>query len=349
MDDTSLLAPISADAPCGPDLEYDAAFLALEHALDAAYAERAVGPEDGAPAVDWKQVAAQAQALLRRTLDLRVAVVLTKAWLHLQGLAGLARGLALLQQLLSLRWGTVHPQLGAQGDTDGLMRVNALRGLCDARSVLGPLRAVGLVRARGLRTLSLRDLEQALAGKAQPDGSTTDMTLVEASFIGCELEELAQAHKTATDARSAALALEQLFIEHHTPAVLRLSELSSQLDAIESQLGPRVRARRAALVVHDPEAHADNDDEAAESAPLTTAAVRGPRNGAVKSRDEVVRELDRLCAYYDTHEPSSPVPILLRRAKRVAGMSFMELVRELAPNGISQMEALRGQETTEES
>jgi type VI secretion system protein ImpA len=284
---------------------------------------------------------------LQRTLDLRIVVVLTKAWLHQQGLAGLARGLAFLQQLLSLRWGSVHPQLGAQGDTDGLMRVNALRGLCDARSVLAPLRAAGLVRARGLRTLSLRDLEQALAAKSQPDGSATDMTLVEASFIGCDLEELAQTQRTAADARAAALALEQLFAEHHTPAVLRLSELVAQLDAIEAQLGPRVRARRAALVVHEPEPEAA--EVVAESAPGATVLVRAPRNGAVQSREEVVRELDRLCAYYDTHEPSSPVPILLRRAKRVAGMSFMELVRELAPNGISQMEALRGQETTEES
>jgi type VI secretion system protein ImpA len=170
---------------------------------------------------------------------------------------------------------------------------------------------------------------------------------VEASFIGCELEELAQTHKTALDALAAATALEQLFIEHHTPAVLRLSELSAQLEAIDAQLGPRLRARRAALVVQE----ADGAEAAETAAPAAAPHGSSPRiarSTAAQSREEVVRELDRLCAYYDTHEPSSPVPILLRRAKRVAGMTFIELVRELAPNGINQMEALRGPETTEE-
>jgi len=358
MDETSFLAPISAEAPCGPDLEYDAAFLALENSLNGAYTDRAVGPEGDAVAMEWKPIAEQAKALLERSRDLRIAVALTKAWLNLQGLPGLARGLGFLQQLLSLRWGSVHPQIGAQGDTDGLMRVNALRGLCDPQTVLVPLRSAGLVRARGLRTLSLRDLEQALAGKAQSDGNTADVTLVEASFIGCDLEELEQTLKTAADARAAATALEQLFSEHNTPAVLRLSELTAQLDAIESHLGPRVKARRAALVVQDSaqvEAELEQDPYASYGATVVQAAPlgglsrarRGAPAGPATSRDEVLRELDRLCAYYDQHEPTSPVPMLLRRAKRLATMSFVDLVRELAPSGTSEIETLRGPETAE--
>jgi type VI secretion system protein ImpA len=355
MDDTSLLAPISAEAPCGPDLEYDAAFLALEHSLDSSYTSRAVGPEGDSQGPEWKGIADQAKTLLGRSHDLRVAVTLTKAWLNLQGLAGLARGLSLLQQLLSLRWGSVHPQIGAQGDTDGLMRVNALRGLCDAQSVLAPLRSATLLRARGLPGLCLRDLELAMSGK-QPEPGQPDTTVVEASFIGCDLDDLALALKVASDAQAAASALEQLFREHNTPAVLRLTELSAQLDAIESQLGPRVRARRAALAVQDApdesaaptgNGHDSNGTDSAHAAAgseLRRAAASG-HAGPATSRAEVLRELDRLCAYYDQHEPASPVPMLLRRAKRLASMSFIELVRELAPGGIAEIETLRGPET----
>lgn len=347
MDDTSLLAPISAEAPCGPDLEYDAAFVALENSLNVAYADRAVGPEDDVAGVDWKQVAVQAQALLMRSRDLRIAVVLTKARLHLEGIAGLTRGLQLLQQLLSSRWGSLHPQLGAQGDTDGLMRVNALRGLCDGVAVIAPLRKAPLLQARGLRALSLRDLENAMAGTAQPDGTAPDTTTVEASFIGCDLDALAVTVERASEAHAAALALEQLFTEHGTPAVLRLPELMTQLEAIAAHLGPRLRARRAALVIHENVV----EDEVDGLALGADWAAPSPRigHGPAGSRAEVLQQLDRLCAYYDTHEPTSPVPMLLRRARRLANMSFFELVRELAPGGSVEIETLRGPEQESQS
>lgn len=352
MDDTSLLAPIGAEAPCGPDLEYDPAFLALESSLEAAFTDRAVGPEGDAPALDWKKIAKDATALLGRTKDLRVAVTLTKAWLNMDGLPGLKRGLGLLQQLLSLRWGSVHPQIGAQGDTEGIMRVNSLRGLCDARTILVPLRSAKLVRARGLQPLSLRDLERALAiagGDEQSDQPAPDMTVVEASFIGCDLDELEQTWSTVTDARALAQSLEQLFEEHGTSAVLRLQELVGQLDAIDSQLGPRVRARRAALAVEDapeleqvePHGGGAGGNGAAGPASVRFATASGP----FSSRADVLRELDRICTYFEMHEPTSPVPMLLRRAKRLATMPFVDLVRELAPSGVSEVETLRGPET----
>jgi type VI secretion system protein ImpA len=344
MDDTSLLAPISADAPCGPDLEYDPAFLALESNLDNAFVERAVGPgAEEATGPDWKRIASQASELMHRTHDLRVAVSLTKAWLNMQGVPGLTRGLTLLQQLLSLRWGSVHPQIGAQGDTDGLMRVNALRSLCDSRSLLSPLRSAPLLRARGLPALSLRDLEQAARksnGSGEAHGSEgPDATVIDASFIGCDLDELAAMHEAVTTARTAARSLEQLFAEHSTPAVLRLSELIAQLDAIDGQLAPRVRARRAALASNEE----PQPTAAEEHAPVARSALRaGGSRSALQEREDALRDLDRICAYWEEHEPASPVPMLLRRAQRRAGMSFIELGRELAPSGISEIETLRG-------
>ncbi|HET8935613.1 MAG TPA: type VI secretion system protein TssA [Polyangiales bacterium] len=356
MDDTSLLAPIGAEAPCGPDLEYDPAFLALESNLEAAFTDRAVGPEGEATGPDWKRISADASALFKRTKDLRVAVTLTKAWLNQDGVRGLHRGLHLVQQLLSLRWGSVHPQIGAQGDTEGIMRVNALRGLCDGRTVITPLRSATLLRARGLPALSLRDLERAVSGAVdkQSEPNAPDMTVVEASFIGCDLDELERTWTIASEALASANALEQLFQEHGTPAMLRLNELIAQLEAVDSQLGPRVRARRASLL-----AESQPEPELADAQPgaagnghhngngATTVARAPSVPGAINTRADVVRELDRICAYYDTHEPTSPVPMLLRRVKRLVGMSFFEIVRELAPSGMSEIETLRGPEVTD--
>jgi type VI secretion system protein ImpA len=56
----------------------------------------------------------------------------------------------------------------------------------------------------------------------------------------------------------------------------------------------------------------------------------------------VVRALDNICAYYRRHEPSSPLPLLLERCKRLATMSFIEIVREMVPDGIPQVEIIAG-------
>ena len=46
--------------------------------------------------------------------------------------------------------------------------------------------------------------------------------------------------------------------------------------------------------------------------------------------------------YYERHEPSSPVPLLLKRAKRLVAKDFMEILRDLAPDGVDQAERISG-------
>ena len=52
--------------------------------------------------------------------------------------------------------------------------------------------------------------------------------------------------------------------------------------------------------------------------------------------------IERICAYYTRVEPSSPVPLLLRRAKRLVTMDFLEIVRDLADQGLPQVGNVAG-------
>ena len=52
--------------------------------------------------------------------------------------------------------------------------------------------------------------------------------------------------------------------------------------------------------------------------------------------------LDRACEYFHRYEPSSPVPLLLERAKRLMSKDFVEILRDLAPDGIAQFEVVSG-------
>ncbi|WP_420227958.1 ImpA family type VI secretion system protein, partial [Pseudomonas aeruginosa] len=79
---------------------------------------------------------------------------------------------------------------------------------------------------------------------------------------------------------------------------------------------------------------------------VAAVAAPAPRaSGEIANREDVLRQLDRLLEYYVRHEPSSPVPVLLKRAKTLVTADFAEIVRNLIPDGISQFETLRGPES----
>ena len=64
--------------------------------------------------------------------------------------------------------------------------------------------------------------------------------------------------------------------------------------------------------------------------------------GQIGSREDVVAALERVCEYYARHEPSSPVPLVLRRAQRLARMDFMEILRDMTPSGVAEAELIGG-------
>ena len=53
-----------------------------------------------------------------------------------------------------------------------------------------------------------------------------------------------------------------------------------------------------------------------------------PASGAINSRNDVIQAIDRICDYYAMHEPSSPVPLLLRRAQGMVAKSFYEILED---------------------
>ncbi|MBX3436473.1 MAG: hypothetical protein KF861_03210, partial [Planctomycetaceae bacterium] len=62
----------------------------------------------------------------------------------------------------------------------------------------------------------------------------------------------------------------------------------------------------------------------------------------VGSRRDVVAILNALCDYYYRNEPSSPVPLFLQRARRLVNMDFVDIVRNLAPDGLADVSRWAG-------
>jgi type VI secretion system protein ImpA len=64
--------------------------------------------------------------------------------------------------------------------------------------------------------------------------------------------------------------------------------------------------------------------------------------GGIKSRDDAVRALDAVADFFRRNEPSSPVPLFVERAKRLIAKDFLEVLADIAPDGLDQAKRIGG-------
>jgi type VI secretion system protein ImpA len=332
-------APVSDDAPSGPNLEYDARFLSLEAALRGTAEVEYGSTLTPATPPDWQVVNTLALALITETRDLRIAVALARAGLALHGVAGLAEGLSLLAWLLAQQWDTVHPQLESEDDFDPMLRINVLAALVEPSQLLRELRAAALVQVRALGSFSLRDIdggrEQVRSEEGAEDGSKA-IAVIDAAFAAADPEALAATLAALQAARDSMHVIEeQLALRVGASQSLDLAPLAVLITQALAVVRDHVRAA-------SPEAAGDDPVTEGAAGDAPRARASDTAYGSIRSRADVVAMLDRLCTYYAQHEPASPIPLLLQRARRLVDKSFVELLEDLAPDGLAQLARASG-------
>lgn len=330
-----LLAPLPGDQPSGPDLEYDPDFQALER--DAVgKPERQYGDKlYPAEPPDWPSLQLQALPLAKRSRDLRVAMWLLRSATRTAGLAGAAAGLQLVSGLLNTLWDSVHPQLDASDNNDPTMRLNALLPLTAADALLADLRGAAVAPDRG--SITLRHLELALT-RTEP---LADESVPTEAGVLQALQALTERHP----------GLAGMCRQAHQAAQAIPAQVERQLGAGQGPDFDRL-IKLLALPVHalarlqgDPAAAPSNASPVSAAVAVAgsisqPAAVAVP--GAILNRDDAVRALDRVCVWIEQNEPSHPAPLLIRRAQRLMRMSFIDIIRDLAPDGLNQVERIAG-------
>ena len=338
IDIESLLAPVSAAQPAGEDLEYDPDFRALTEAATGTPEQQMGGTLVPAGEPDWRQVLALGKALMLRSKNLRVAVLITRGLLEKDGLPGLNAGLELMRGLVDRFWADLYPALDAGDNNDPMERMNVVADLAHPDTLLSQLRAVPLIRSRVFGLITWRDIEVAEGrAKARANTKPLDRTAIDGAFQECDLAELAAVTAAADAARTTLRGLTQDLAAQvdaaQTPDLTPLAGLLTQIHGVlQTHLAPR---QPAAEVAAPAEVSADG--------PATSGAAPAARApGQIGNRDDVVRTLDLICDYYSRCEPSSPVPLLLKRARRLATGNFVDILRDLAPDALPQIEKVCG-------
>jgi type VI secretion system protein ImpA len=355
--DFDLAGSISLDQTCGPDLEYDAAFISLQQAAVGIPEQQFGDTLIPATAPDWRHVEREAAGLLKRTTDLRIIALITLAWTEINGLAGYARGLALTADVLEQHWDTLHPRLETAGEFDPHLRINALAALTDPQTLARSVRAAPLLTWKSA-PLSLRDAAAILengkpsAASALPvaSGSLQAELLVALRAAHTELEVVPRLLQTVERIRR------QILAKLDAAWVPDLSAIENPLrvvyHAIRGALRDTPASPPAAQTASAPPAPpapttVPPTTPTGQSAAQNNAGHEGSwANTPIRSRDDVLLALDSACAYLERTEPGHPAPLLIRRAQRLMHMNFYEIVRDMAPAALPQLSMWSGQPDT---
>jgi type VI secretion system protein ImpA len=327
------LAPVDEANPCGPDLEYDNDFLELTQAA-------AGKPEtqfSAAEPPDWTRVRSLAEALAQRTRDLRIARFWLRARLRLEGFAALPSGLRLIDAMLGSWWDTLHP---VPEDGDAYARLNVLTELGSVDTVLGDVRQALVVDDRAVGQVRVRDIEVALARLPARDDESPPSR-----------EQIEQMLRDAAGAQPGLAALPAQATAALATLADRLGQHVGWGDMPDFDPLREMIAAVAQVMPAPPSAPGDGAADLSDldkllGEPADAGAVSSPSragsDGALSGREEAVRAIDMVCTYLEHSEPSNPASLLLRRAQRLIDKNFLELVRELAPDALSEVARLMG-------
>jgi type VI secretion system protein ImpA len=316
------LQPLSAQQPCGPSLEYDPEYAVLLSRVlprgEAQYGHFVGTPE----APNWAEIERDCRRLLLRTKDINLVILLARARTRLGQASGLAQGLGMLAGLLHAWPEAVHPQLMVEGELDPAVRANALAALADPDGLLGDVRDV-VVSPHTASRLAVRDVERAFASPRTAEASSPESVAQQLTALRETAGDDAQApvHQLALAAREAQ-AIERWCRDHLNDDAPTLQPLLRVLDLFlppqppAAASGPASQARTAEL--------ADMPPTAGPARPFTAAAF--PASGARASRDDIRRTLRAARQWFEVHEPSSPVAVLLKQAERMVGKRFSQVV-----------------------
>jgi type VI secretion system protein ImpA len=330
----AILAPLAGDQPTGVDLRQDFSptsiyFRLRDARAQARDAERQAdtqGNDDGVLAL-WRPVATLAIGALKSTSkDLEVATWLTEALVRMAGLSGLMAGASVIGGLVERHWDGLFP-MPEEGDLE--IRVAAVSGLSGQGAdgtLMQPLRKVALFRRPDGSPFSLWQYQAAveLSGISDPARR--------AQRIDSGVLPFEEVEKEARLAGSTHWSAQRELI---TKTLAAWKEMERVFDEKAGQASPSVNRVRDLLEFVSETCRRFAPPDATDGAAEMTSATAGDGSavvatpGSITGREQALRQLTEIAAWFKRNEPSSPIGFTLDEAVRRARLGWPDLVAEL--------------------
>jgi type VI secretion system protein ImpA len=312
------LAPLSPDAPCGPDLdlEGDTDFMNFLAAIEGQFPASYFAFDR--KTIDFPAAFATAAELKKRTHDLRLMLAVAKLAVLNRDINGFAREVADIAFALSHFWDEVHPQAERGKFTARLAQLGTLN---DGPVVVLPLQYAPLLQSEREGPLAYRAV-MVTAGdaKLREGEKLASAGAIERIVAAIEIEKLSEAYATlsrlhADLAAVTAITAERIDFEH-----------AVKFDALSPLVEKMLAFAQGALARRDPSLA-----PAAEGAPAEGASEAPAAPGAFETLADVDAALAAALGYFQAREPSSPALLLIAQARAALGKNLYEVMRLLAP------------------
>lgn len=345
LDLAPLLLPLQAgEHGAGVDLRLDSSatspYRQLRDARGAARTEErkreAEGEFEGPPAESWRDVLSIGhKALSSQSKDLEVAAWMTEALVRTHGLPGLTAGAMLIAGLCDAFWDACFPRPDEEGMSVRRSPIEGLSGSSADGTITQPLRGLPLFRRADGSALGLFQWEQAEQTAVLPEEKRSARYAagvpelpaleIEARLDGAYLAETWRDATAALHAwRELDRAVDARFGSKDAPSLRRVTNLLEKILAVTGRLGGAPAVGQATAEARSP--------ERTEVGSAGGTRGDGGTRSALQTREDALRELDRIAEFFRRTEPHSPLAYTLQEAVRRGRMSLTELLTEVLPD-----------------
>ena len=341
---------ISSSEVCGVNLEDNSAFQNFffeSQGTPERYDGQSTTP---AEPPDWRAVKKQAIEFLGKSHDLKLISILAQCVLNTEGLIKFEQCLNGIYQLVTDKWEAVYPPLD-EDDGDPLERVSALGYLVDDAFVLNTLKTMPIVTSKVLGKITLQTIDKAIdPGK---EGSSLGITQIIGVFNDADNEELIQTFTAVNQCVAHLNGISQCFVDkagseynvNFDKTVEVLSHLSNMLDKyakVKVEVEVEAQESTSDSSIDDANPNATNESN------MGTVSFQSNQM-KLTSRKDVERCFELISNYYSEFEPSSPIPILINRSKKLVHLQFLDIIKDIYPDALDHVNQLGGitQESTE--
>ena len=330
---SSLTAPIPGDNPVGAYQRYEGLY---DEIIEARRGDDANLPQGvwqtNIKQANWDQVERLCiECLQHDSKDLQVAAWLSECWLIKNGIAGLRRGILLLDQLSSTYWDCVYPQLRDDEYSFRLAPFEWLNEKVSQRIEMMPLTQptdpeyaifsladFKMIQQQGAVANSQDNKEP---GQLSSHNFSESQTRTPAAFYQEILEDTKNTLNDVSNLENKlilltdkdAISLHQLTRNHKNLQQITMVLIKRSKPAYKVEQREKVTQEKANM---NEVAHTSDD----------TKPQKGP------TRDELYKKLSLIAAELEKSEPHSPTPYLIKKAISWGNMSLHEWINEMSEN-----------------
>lgn len=330
-------------SPGNAEVASEAAYMEMQVALEGKAGSQMGDAVIPAQPPNFKTASENCVDLLRQSKHLSLMVCLARAASGVHGFQGLADSLTLMHGIASAQWDDIHPLEDKDDPEDPWWeRINLLRELTDNPNMADHLHTLEIVNVRHLGAFSKRDMDIANGRReaTEAEKERCNPGIIRGAFAESDAQSLTATDVAMTSVIEMCGNLDQLFTDKIGSDAPSFDTLKQKIE--ECQVTFREYAQdKLAPAAAEPEVVAgeqpggDQSGVSSSTGETPVAATMHPDPATVSvafaGREEVAAAFDEIIKFYQKFEPSSPVPILVFRARQMVFKNFFDILRELAP------------------